>query len=106
MAGGRERGRSESGFPSSAEDGSIEAVGVFASLISAASAFPSSAEDGSIEASTLLTARPPSEWRFRPQLRTAPLKQLVSELHDSHETEFPSSAEDGSIEAKRPPVPS
>ncbi len=38
--------------------------------------FPSSAEDGSIEASLLMPS-PQKSSGFRPQLRTAPLKQLV-----------------------------
>ncbi len=60
--------------------------------------FPSSTEDGSIEA-----ASQPSGClnlsSFRPQLRTAPLKQGLLPHCRICDRLFPSSTEDGSIEA-------
>ena len=86
------------GFPSSAEDGSIEADRLSVRNHFNAS-FPSSAEDGSIEAQPVDMRPPRAAARFRPQLRTAPLKQGVPGIRRSFTILFPSSAEDGSIEA-------
>ncbi len=63
-------------------------------------AFPSSTEDGSIEA-LQSESLPADTTGFRPQLRTAPLKpQRRGTLLWSRRM-FPSSTEDGSIEARK-----
>ncbi len=61
--------------------------------------FPSSTEDGSIEADLIEFADNASTLRFRPQLRTAPLKLQHCLNPPPPPYVFPSSTEDGSIEA-------
>ncbi len=63
--------------------------------------FPSSTEDGSIEASPDQRETMQSSG-FRPQLRTAPLKRFSLEIRRAPPRRFPSSTEDGSIEAGVP----
>ncbi len=86
-------------FPSSAEDGSIEALPAAIGPPAADRWFPSSAEDGSIEARSSLSLAVPLRLCFRPQLRTAPLKRAECWCSQALVPMFPSSAEDGSIEA-------
>ncbi len=86
-------------FPSSTEDGSIEALPP-SWRCTACRKFPSSTEDGSIEAgSSALTVIMDCRG-FRPQLRTAPLKLLEVQQLQADFGLFPSSTEDGSIEAR------
>ncbi len=61
--------------------------------------FPSSTEDGSIEARKPHWQFWGRDRRFRPQLRTAPLKRGHSHASRDAPDRFPSSTEDGSIEA-------
>ncbi len=69
-------GRREDRFPSSTEDGSIEAS-IARRSCSDSAEFPSSTEDGSIEATREGVELVRTNQRFRPQLRTAPLKHHV-----------------------------
>ncbi len=66
------------------------------------SKFPSSTEDGSIEAFGGLAFDGLAIYSFRPQLRTAPLKLHDQDMVSACGGRFPSSTEDGSIEAARP----
>ncbi len=86
--------------PSSAEDGSIEAL-LLRLLPDRLPQSPSSAEDGSIEASDLISG-PMMLDSLRPQLRTAPLKLRKAHMRKPDYSGSPSSAEDGSIEALHP----